>query len=204
MSNAKDLANLVLQWEKVDDEVAKEGWGGNRDERWDALRTGMIAAANEVLFGGTRGECRDIVIKSVVKDEKASGIRISVRPASLEKEGFVSIRLVASEGNDDSSCLFLPVCLGFSDLCAVLSVLCGIEESVSIEHVAPVAPVSMRLEIVHSIEGVYMITVSVKSEEKSDTSSVFVGSRDALGLKTVIEHAMLLVGFGSTDELRRA
>lgn len=45
----KELAALVLDWENVDDEVAKEGWGGNRDERWDNARTAMIAAAVELV-----------------------------------------------------------------------------------------------------------------------------------------------------------
>lgn len=45
----KDFAGLVLEWKKVDDEVAEHGWGGNRDERWDDARSAMISAAAEIL-----------------------------------------------------------------------------------------------------------------------------------------------------------
>lgn len=47
--NAKELAELVLEWEKVDDEVAKYGCGGDRDERWDNAKGAMISAAVEIL-----------------------------------------------------------------------------------------------------------------------------------------------------------
>ena len=47
--NANELAELVLEWEKVDDEVAKHGWGGDRDERWDNAKGAMISAAVEIL-----------------------------------------------------------------------------------------------------------------------------------------------------------
>lgn len=46
---AEELARRVLEWENVDDEVAKEGWGGNRDERWDNARVAMISAAVEII-----------------------------------------------------------------------------------------------------------------------------------------------------------
>ena len=44
-----ELARLVLEWEKVDDEVAKLGWGGDRDERWDNAKGAMVSAAVEIL-----------------------------------------------------------------------------------------------------------------------------------------------------------
>ena len=46
----EELARLVLEWEKVDDEVAKLGWGGDRDERWDNARGAMISAAVDILY----------------------------------------------------------------------------------------------------------------------------------------------------------
>ena len=46
---AEEIARLILEWEKVDDEVAELGWGGDRDERWDNAKGAMVSAAVGIL-----------------------------------------------------------------------------------------------------------------------------------------------------------
>lgn len=200
MGIEKELANLVLSWEKVDDEVAKEGWGGDRDERWDNLKSAMVSAAHDVLSTQAICASRNLIIAvSVIgsDDVRVIGVSISVRPASEKKEGFMSMKLVAAEGADSSSCLFLPVCLDFHDMCLMLSVLCGIDEDARFVKDSPLASVTQVLSIDHNVEArAYVLNLSAFAGGKSEGVSVLMSSRDALGLRHVIEHAMLLVGCG--------
>ena len=48
MDKALELARLVLDWEKVDDQVAEKGWVGSLDEQWDCCRAKMVALATEI------------------------------------------------------------------------------------------------------------------------------------------------------------
>lgn len=50
MSDATELARIVLEWAKADAKIADSGWdGGEADSNWDNLRGKMIDKAKSIL-----------------------------------------------------------------------------------------------------------------------------------------------------------
>lgn len=47
----EELARLVREWAKCDDDIAAHGWdGGPREQAWENAKTAMVSAA-ELVYG---------------------------------------------------------------------------------------------------------------------------------------------------------
>ncbi len=45
---ANELADLVLKWDKADQDVKEHGWTGGNEGEWERLKDKMVAAAKEI------------------------------------------------------------------------------------------------------------------------------------------------------------
>lgn len=51
MPTLEELARLVHEWAKCDDEIAMHGWdGGPNEQAWENAKTAMVSAA-ELVYG---------------------------------------------------------------------------------------------------------------------------------------------------------
>lgn len=212
-----ELAQLVVDWSKVDDKVAEQGWdGGERDGEWDNCKNAMVAVAQDILEGEYKPKTEDIELKIVRGYERNGivGIGFTVHPASNEKEGFISIRLIPSESCNIRSQALEPIYLFFSDLCYVISVFDGIEMSAEISRSHGVLPVSRQFSVRHYIgeqstwHGFKFVLSTafgpIEGENWIESAEFEIDQDEAVGLMEVIRHAMLLVGCGLPANMRKA
>ena len=212
-----ELAEAVMDWSKIDDEVASEGWdGGDRDGEWDNLKNAMVSIAMDILDEGRKPKTEDIELKIVrgYGRDGIVGIGFTVHPASNEKEGFISVRLIPSESCNIRSQALEPIYLFFSDLCYVISVFDGIEMSAEISRSHGVLPVSRQFSVRHYIgeqstwHGFKFVLSTafgpIEGENWIESAEFEIDQDEAVGLMEVIRHAMLLVGCGLPANMRKA
>lgn len=59
MPTLEELARLVDEWAKCDDEIAMHGWdGGSREQAWENARTAMVGAASSVIDELEKRQCQ--------------------------------------------------------------------------------------------------------------------------------------------------
>ena len=212
-----ELAQLVVDWSKIDDKVAEQGWdGGERDGEWDSCKNAMVAVAQDILEGEYKPKTEDIELKIVHKygHEGIIGIGVSVHPASKDKEGFVSVRMIPSE-----SCAIRPQALGpiylfFNDLSRVLPVFDGIERGTEIARSHETLPVTMQFSVFHCIEESpwyhgfsFVLSTAfgpIEGDNWIEHAEFDIDVNEAIGLREVLRHAMLLVGCGLPSNMRKA
>lgn len=219
-----ELAQLVVDWSKIDDKVAEQGWdGGERDGEWDNCKNAMVAVAQDILEGDYKPKKEDVELQIIhgrgvigYGKDGVIGMGLTVHPASSKKEGFISLRMISSEPCKIRENALEPIHLFFSDLCGVLSVMDGLVTSVNIFRKHGVLPVSRVLSVAHYISADntshgFNFTLSTEvgemegDEPWSQKAEFFVGAEDgAIGVREVIRHAMLLVGCGIPGAMRKA
>ena len=212
-----ELAQLVVDWSKIDDKVAEQGWdGGERDGEWDNCKNAMVAVAQDILEGEYKPKTEDIELKIVHKYEYEGiiGIGVSVHPASKGKEGFVSVRMIPSESCAKRPQALVPICLFFSDLSRILSVFDGIENGTEIDRSHETLPVTRLFSVFHrmdaspSYNGFRLVLFTsfgpIEGDEWAELAEFFIDVNEAVGLREVIRHAMLLVGCGLPATMRKA
>ena len=214
---AKELAEAVIGWSRIDDEVASKGWdGGDRDGEWDNQKNAMVSLANDILDEDRKPKTEDVELKIVHKcgHEGIIGIGVSVHPASKDKEGFVSVRMIPSE-----SCAIRPQALGptylfFNDLSRVLSVFEGIEDGTKIARRHETLPVTIQFSVSHRMEESpsylgFRFALStafgpIEGDDWIEHAEFDIDVNEAVGLMEVLRHAMLLVGCGIPANMRKA
>lgn len=210
-----ELAQLVMDWSKIDDDVAAHGWdGGERDGEWDNCKNAMVSVAHDILDGDYRPKQNDMEMKLCHGNGKDGivGIGFTVRPAYGGNEGYVEMRMIASDTCVIKKNALLPIRLYFLDLCAVLTVFDGIEMSAVIQKRSSTLPVSRSLSIRHNVEKVhgfvFSLTTDMCSMEGEDAwkqeVEFMIDVCEAVGLREVLRHAMLLVGCGLPSAMRKA
>lgn len=212
-----ELAQLVVDWSKIDDKVAEQGWdGGERDGEWDNCKNAMVAAAQDILEGEYKPKTEDIELKIVHKygHEGIIGIGVSVHPASMGKEGFVSVRMIPSESCAKRPQALGPICLFFNDLSRVLSVFDGIEKGTEIVRSHETLPVTSQFSVFHcmgespSYHGFRFVLSTafgpIEGDNWIEHAKFDIDVNEAVGLREVLRHAMLLVGCGLPANMRRA
>lgn len=212
-----ELAQLVIDWSKIDDKVAEQGWdGGERDGEWDNCKNAMVAAAQDILEGEYKPKADDVEFKIVHRYgvDGIVGIGFTVHPATKNKDGFVSVRMIHSESCKIREQALEPIHLFFNDLCSVLSVLIGIEQSSEIDRHHGVLPVSRKFSVGHYIEEDpsshgfrFVLSTSLGPMEGDfwvEHAEFTVSHNEAVGLREVLGHSMLLVGCGLPSSMRKA
>ena len=212
-----ELAQLVVDWSKIDDKVAEQGWdGGERDGEWDNCKNAMVAVAQDILEGEYKPKTEDIELKIVHQygREGIIGIGVSVHPASKDKEGFVSARMIPSESCAIRHQALGPICLFFNDISRVLSVFDGIEEGTEIARSHETLPVTRQFSVFHCIEGSpsyhgfrFVLSTAfgpIEGDNWIEHAEFDIDVKEAVGLREVLRHAMLLVGCGLPSNMRKA
>jgi hypothetical protein len=213
----RELAEAVMDWSKIDDEVASKGWdGGDRDGEWDNSKNAMVSLAMDILDEDRKPKTEDVELKIVHKygHEGIIGIGVSVHPASKDKEGFVSLRMIPSESCEIRTQALGPICLFFNDLSRVLSVFDGIEKGTEIARSHETLPVTRQFSVFHCIEGSpsyhgfrFVLSTAfgpIEGDNWIEHAEFDIDVNEAVGLREVLRHAMLLVGCGLPANMRKA
>lgn len=211
----KDLAEIVVEWEHWDDEVAKKGWdGGERDERWDNAKTAMVSLAHEIIDGMEQKpeECEAKLFHGYGQGG-IGGMGFKIRPACKNESGYMEARMIKQDGADVDENALSPMRLHLEDLGYVLDVLKGREEGISLTRKSETFPVQRTFIVTHGVkedEPVFkfrMITEIGSMEfEKAKRLEVSyaMSSHQATALESLIGHAILLVGFGLPSNMKKA
>lgn len=209
-----ELAQLVVDWSKIDDKVAEQGWdGGDRDGEWDNCKNAMVAVAQDILEGEYQTKSEDVELKIVHSygDDGIVGIGFTVHPATKKKDGFVSVRMIPSCSCKIREQALEPIYLFFNDLSRVLSVFKGIEMGAEIARSHGVLPVSRQFSVHHypGEKHGYKFVLStafgpIDGDNWIEHAEFDIDHNEAVGLMEVIRHAMLLVGCGLPSNMRKA
>jgi hypothetical protein len=219
MKPETELAQLVVDWSKIDDKVAEQGWdGGERDGEWENCKNAMVAVAQDILEGEYKPKTEDIELKIVHKygHEGIIGIGVSVHPASKVKEGFVSVRMIPSESCAIRPQALGPICLFFNDLSRIVSVFDGIEDGTEISRSHETLPITRQFSVFHCIEESpsyhgygfrFVLSTAfgpIEGDNWIEHAEFGIDVNEAVGLREVLRHAMLLVGCGLPANMRKA